>query len=500
MINEQGHIDDDDGSERTAVQRLLRLAEEARVFRAGDGRLFARVPVGRRVEVYCLRSGAFRDWLIGAHFREFGELPPAEAVRRVIGALEAFARFGSGPPQVFIRVGGNCDKQGAGYWLDLGDVTGHAIEIGAGGWNVVERPPVEFRRPDGLLPLPRPSREGSIELLRPYVNVSPSDFRLLVAWMAAALRAVGPYPILVIYGEQGSAKSTLARIIRSMIDPQDAALLSEPGSTRDLMVTAVNGWLLAYDNIGVIRPWLSDGLCRLATGGGFAGRALFSNDERVVLHAQRPVILNGIEEFVQRGDLSDRTVFLHLAPIAPGQRRSEDELWQAFYRDRPLILGSLLDAVAGGLRELPSVKLAELPRMADFATFGEAVGRALGWDAGTVLLDYNNNRKDASATQIEESIVATTMLKFAPAALNWYGTATELLKELGERAGGNVVRSSRWPKSPAWLTNELRRIAPQLRSNGLSVTFDRTDGKRTIVIRNAGGEKLCRQAETDWRS
>ena len=202
----------------------------ARVFRAGDGRLFARVPVGKRVEVYGLRSGAFRDWLIGGHFREFGELPPAEAIRRVIGALEAFARFGSGPPQVFIRVGGNCDKQGAGYYIDLGDVTGHAIEIGAGGWSVVERPGVEFRRPDGLLPLPRPSREGSIELLRPYVNVSPSDFRLLVAWMAAALRPVGPYPILVIYGEQGSAKSTLARIIRSMIDPQDAALLSEPGS------------------------------------------------------------------------------------------------------------------------------------------------------------------------------------------------------------------------------------------------------------------------------
>jgi hypothetical protein len=42
---------------------------------------------------------------------------------------------------------------------------------------------------------------------------------------------------------------------------------------------------------------------------------------------------------------------------------------------------------------------------------------------------------DASATQIEESIVATTMLKFAPAALNWYGTATELLKELGDQVG-----------------------------------------------------------------
>ena len=176
VANTEGEERCDDGSERTAVQRLLRLAEGVRLFRADDGRLFARVPVGHRVEVYGLRSGAFRDWLIGGHFQEFGALPPEGAIRRVIGALEAFVRFGSGAPQVFIRVGGNSEEQGAGYYIDLGDVTGHAIHIGAGGWNVVERPGVEFRRPDGLLPMPRPVREGSIELLRPYVNLSPSGF------------------------------------------------------------------------------------------------------------------------------------------------------------------------------------------------------------------------------------------------------------------------------------------------------------------------------------
>jgi hypothetical protein len=123
MINQQAQTEGDEGSERTAVQRLLGLAEGARLFRAGDGRLFARVSVGNRVEVYALRSGAFRDWLIGGHFREFGELPPAEAIRRVIGALEAFARFGGGAPQVFIRVGSNSAKEGAAYYIDLGDVT-----------------------------------------------------------------------------------------------------------------------------------------------------------------------------------------------------------------------------------------------------------------------------------------------------------------------------------------------------------------------------------------
>ena len=73
-----------------------------------------------------------------------------------------------------------------------------------------------------------PSREGSIELLRPYVNLTERDFRLLVVWMAAAIRPVGPYPILAISGEQGIAKSTLIRIIRRLIDPQHAPL--SPGA------------------------------------------------------------------------------------------------------------------------------------------------------------------------------------------------------------------------------------------------------------------------------
>ena len=115
-----------------------------------------------------------------------------------------------------------------------------------------------------------PSRDGSIELLRPYVNLADRDFRLLIVWMAAALRPVGPYPILALYGEQGSAKSTLARVVRLLIDPHAAPLLAEPRNTRELMAAAVNGWLLAYDNLGMIPDWLSDGLCLLATAGAFA--------------------------------------------------------------------------------------------------------------------------------------------------------------------------------------------------------------------------------------
>ena len=466
------------------VKVLLRVAASSRLFRSTDGHLFARVPVESRSEVYGLKSSAFRDWLVDGYFRECHELPTDTSVRRVLGALEAFARFDGGTPSVFIRVGREGKSNDSPYYFDLGDSSGQAIQIGPEGWAVVEKPGVHFRRPEGLLPLPSPSRDGSIDLLRPYVNLTDRDFRLLVVWMAAALRPVGPYPILALYGEQGSAKSTLARIVRLLIDPQTAPLLVEPRSTRDLMVTAVNGWLLAYDNIGVIPAWLSDGLCMLSTGGAYAGRALFSNEERTVVHAQRPVILNGIEEFVKRGDLSDRSVFLNLPRITSRNRRREDEFWAAFTQDQPRILGGLLDAVAGGIRELFSIKLTELPRMADFAAYAEAVGRSLGWPAETVIADYKRNRQEATAAQLEDSLIATAILETTPNRSDWVGTASELLEQLSGVVGTKVAASARWPKSAGWFTNELRRIAPQLRMHGIFVKFERQRGKRLLNVKD----------------
>ncbi len=198
----------------SSLQVLLRLASGARFFRSCDGRHFARVPVGSRHEIYGLKSAAFRDWLIEGHFSECREIPSHWVIRRVLTALEARARFGGGTPSVFIRVGHDGAGNSSPFFIDLGDSSGRAIEICLMGWSIVDRPGAHFRRPEGLLALPTPSREGSIELLRSYVNLSDRDFRLMIVWMAASLRPVGPYPVLALYGEQAAAKSTLAQVVR----------------------------------------------------------------------------------------------------------------------------------------------------------------------------------------------------------------------------------------------------------------------------------------------
>jgi hypothetical protein len=403
----------------------------------------------------------------------------------VLEALEARARFEADGPTVHVRVGSDQQDSGSSYFIDLGDATGTAVKICASGWSIVAEPTTHFRRPKGQLPLPVPSVDGSIELLREFANVTERDFQLLVCWMAFALRPVGPYPVLVLHGNQATAKSTLVTVIRQLIDPQTAPHLAESRSTRDLMVTALNGWLLAFDNLSTLPNWLSDSLCRLATGGGFATRALFSNEERDVIYAQRPIILSGIDEFVRRGDLADRGVFLHLPAIIPSKRRVEAEFWGAFRELRPKILGGLLDAVALGLCELPSVQVPELPRMADFAQFGEAVGRGLGWPPDTFLTAYLENRQQATLSTLEDSILANMLLKQVEmnwGLLEWSMPASEMLAKLTLSLDRRVTRSASWPKTPAVFANELRRLAPTLAENGLFVMSKRTKKARLIVL------------------
>ncbi len=227
--------------------------------------------------------------------------------------------------------------------------------------------------------------------------------------------------------------------------------------------------------------------CRTASASscseeGSPACALFSNDERNVIHAQRPVILNGIEDFIRRGDLTDRTVFIHLAPIAPTKRRDEEEFWSSFRADYPRILGGVLDAVVGGIRMLPSVNLSEKPRMADYAKWGEAVGLGLGSAPDTFLSTYNTNRKQATLTVLEDSAVGDILLQIAPNVTKWGGTCTELLAWLTKLVGKKIATSARWPKTATKFSNELRRVAPQLYMHGLFIQFARTCDERLVVI------------------
>ena len=373
--------------------------------------------------------------------------------------MEAKAHFDADERDIHVRVAGLDDR----LYLDLADAAWRAVEIARAGWRIVDRPPVRFRRAAGMQPLPTPDRGGSIALLRSYLNVqTDADFVLVVSWMLAVLRPHGPYPVLVLSGEQGSAKSTFSRILRALLDPNAAPLRALPREDRDLFIAATNSHLLTFDNVSGLSSWISDTLCRLATGGGFAVRQLYTDDGEVIFSATRPVILNGIEDIVTRPDLADRSLFLQLQPIPEASRRTEAEFWQAFRRDCPKILGALLDCLVHGLRKLPTTRLNCHPRMADFAHWATACETAV-WPAGTFIDAYMGNRAQTVDSMIEADQVASTVRTWMDGQTKCSGTASDLLTRLSEHAGAAVTNGrnlAAHPPCAVWSPAAWRNLPP----------------------------------------
>jgi hypothetical protein len=301
--------------------------------------------------------------------------------------------------------------------------------------------------------------------------------------MAVGRAASGrPLSGLAIAGEQGSAKTVLSKFLRAVIDPSVAPVRALPRDERELFIAASNGHVLAFDNVSGLPPWLSDTLCRLASGGALSTRRLFTDHDEILFAAARPVILNGIEDIITRPDLADRAILLTLGAIAERRRRPEHTLWREFELARPHILGALLDADAHGLRMLPHVGLKRLPRMADFALWATACESAFR-PAGTLEAAYSSNRRAAIENIVDADPVAALVREIMADKAPWSGSASDLLQIGANRSG--------WPKNPRALAGRLRRAQSFLRTLGIEIVFGREGrlGTRTIRITAIGEDQ-----------
>jgi len=478
------------GGTMSASEILVAISQLATLFRAADGdTAYATFDVNSHRETWPVRSKGFRRWLVGQFYKVERKPPGGQAVADALGVIEARAQYDSAVQPVHVRVAGDDQT----IYLDLVNDAWQAVEVTAAGWRVISDPPVKFRRARGMLPLPTPTPGFSVDVLRHFVNIESDDqWALLGAWLVAALRPSGPYPVLALLGEQGTAKSTTQELFRALIDPNVAPLRAEPMDARDVMIAASNGWCIAFDNLSDIEPWLSDCLCRLATGGGFSTRELYSDGDEMIFVAQRPVMLNGIDAVIGRADLLDRAIIIDLPRIPESKRRQRQHVWEAFEGQRPMILGALLDAVVTALKRHPDVTLSELPRMADFASWAVAAEPGLGLEDGAFLDAYAANRDAAHGLALEASSIAAAVRALA-AREAWQGTAAELLAALSAMVADAATRARGWPATPRALGSALRRIAPNLWAVGVDVVFERQpgSGQRLIRIRTRTGGDSC---------
>lgn len=467
------HASEVSAEERASQSTLiLGLVKESDVelFHDEDGTAFATFTTNDHRETHRVNSRSIRRWLGFLHFKATDTAANSQAISDAVTTLEGMAVY-EGPERVtFIRVA----PFGDSIVIDLGDSEWHAVIVDSSGWSVCKssETPVRFRRASGMRPLPVPEHGGSLEELRALINVgSDAQWALLSAWMVAALRPTGPYPVLAVHGQQGSAKTSLCQFVRQVIDPYTTLLRRPPKEERDLMIAASNSWVVAYDNLSGLSPSLSDSLCVLATGGGFAARELYSDADERLFSAMRPTMINGIDDLATRSDLLDRCVNLKLPVISDDQRRDQAELDAAFASASSRIFGGLLDATSMALRKYRNVRLDRKPRMADFAIWAVAAEPALRIPSGSFLSAYLENRSEASVCAVECAIIGPAIQALMSDRGSWVGTATELLNHVNDdRYSDDITRRRKeWPKSPRGVRSALDRLAPNLRATGIDV-------------------------------
>jgi len=448
---------------------------------------YVTVPLRDHFETWPLYSDDFGNWVSHVFMEQTQRLPKPSEFNDLYDILAYKAALEGPEYEVYTRVATYGDE----VYLDLCNADREVVKITNQGWSIVKEYPVKFRRKPGMLPLPNPESGGSLKRLRRFLNTEDKrSFILSVSWLVGTLLPTGTFPILIVTGTQGSAKSCFTKLLRNLIDPSTAPLRSLPPDERNLAITANNSLIIALDNVSYLRQWLSDSFCRLASGSGFAVRKLYEDEEEVIFNPRRPIAINGIEISGHNHDLVDRSVSINLPVIEDADRIPERKFWERFERKRPGILGALCDAVSTALRELPSLRDRSYPRLADFAQWVEAAEPSLPWKAGRFLKCYEENRATSASKSINADIVAQAVMLFMDGRGKWTGTATELLGEIEgdpKRQTGYVsertMRSEEWPKVPHAFSRRLKRASNFLAQAGIRIKFGRTADERQIIIK-----------------
>lgn len=471
---------DNEGKKKSQSTILIELTDECvNLFHDKEQVGYAIFEVRTHKECWPIRTKGFKDWLKHQYFRLSGRGVGNQGLQDAIDTIEAKALFDNLETPVYRRIANLGDK----IVFDIGDKEWRAVEVTENRWRIMQSHPVHFVRTTTMLPLSEPEAGGDINDLKKFINIEERDFPLIIGWLLMAMRGRGPYPVLLLQGEQGTGKSTTTRNIRSLVDPVTVPIKTLPKKDHDLTVIAHNNAIVALDNLSGVNKSMSDTLCGIATGTGSGSRKLYTNLEEESTNIIRPIILNGIDDIATRGDLLQRSLILELPTIDEENRAYELDMNSDFESAKPKLFGALLSALSAAIRNEATTVLSYRPRMADFARWVTSAETGLSWKSGHFIECYRQNIDQAVESTLEASPVGVAIREMMESHSSWDGTATALKGKL-ESVIGESINKKAWPQSPRGLTNALKRIAPALRKVGIQYTKTRgTDKNRTKLIK-----------------
>lgn len=418
------------------------------------------------------RAGLRAD-VAARYFSETGTAASGQALTDAVAILEGLAAQKE-PERLHLRVANTNDAA----YIDTGRLDGKVIRIADGTWSIVRTAPVRFLRTKLTGEMAIPADNANLDMLWKFVNVAEDDRPVLLAVLVAALlQSDSPHPILALFAEQGSAKSTTTRMVVDLIDPSPVPLRQAPRDADSWVTAAAGSWVVALDNMSGIPGWLSDSLCRAVTGDGSVKRALYTDAGLSILSFRRCVILNGIDVGAIRPDLAERLAVVDLKRIDFRSRKIESQIHREWAAARPQILGGLLDLAATVHDQVSREHLDLTPRMADFARLLSCIDTQLGTKG---LARYMSRANQLSEDSIQSDPFIDALRDFC--TQSFVGkTGAELFSMVSSNAEFSR-RPVGWPKNGRDVTTLLKRNATALRNLGWVVEDDGAHNHRNVLL------------------
>ena len=285
-----------------------------------------------------------------------------------------------------------------------------------------------------------------------------------------------PMPIMAIHGHSGASKSTTSSMIKRIVDPSgkfnEDNLKSFPHGEDNFVTSLSNSYFSAFENISHIDVETSNMLCRAITGGSFDKRTQYTNGDVYTMSIKRKILINGVDFTITQSDLADRTILYELERIPEDKRKTDKFIEETFQRLLPDLLGQIfliLQKVLGTVDEIEK-QIKNLPRMASFGIYGEAIYQALGHRQGEFLELYNLSIKN-NLENLYENNPIIPCLEYVLENKNEQSIQAETLyKKIKEFAEIQGFNTRRLPQGSNGLGNWFTRSKTLLDENKINVT------------------------------
>jgi hypothetical protein len=477
------------GGRKTKIQSemlmdiIVGLRDELQFFHNELKEPFVQITIENHKEIWSCKHKMLKRWLGKIFWETYKKSINSENLKATINIVESSACFDGDQFSLNNRTGWYDNA----IWYDLADPLWRVVRITPEGWQIINTPPIIFRRYSHQQPQVEPVSGGDVKKLLEYVNIQNDDQEvLLLVWLVSCFIPDFPHPIPNIFGAQGSAKTLLTRLLRKLIDPSLIEAATFPKDIKELVQILAHHSCIFFDNVSYLSNQISDALCKAVTGDGFSKRELFSDEEDIIFSFKRCLGINGINIAARNPDLLERSILFELERVAPENRKQEYVILEEFEKERPRIIGGIFDAVVKAMQIKPSVKLDMLPRMADFVVWGCAIAEALGYTQQQFLDAYYRNIRTQNDEVLQDSSVATAVLQFMNERDEWDGTPSQLFKELkviaGEQ-GVDVEKEKGFPRAANVLTRRLNDLKTNLADGGIEFRQGSENKKRMLYLK-----------------